>query len=75
MYHATHGTHRARRMQTLDTVHADVAILGAGPAGAWAAWDRDRLAKTGGAQEQYKHPCLIGDTAFKDTMRVVREIT
>lgn len=44
------------------------------PAGAWAAWDRDRLAKTGGSAEQYKHPCLIGDTAFKDTMRVVREV-
>ena len=44
------------------------------PAGAWAAWDRDRLAKTGGSPEQYKHPCLIGDTAFKDAIRVVREI-
>jgi hypothetical protein len=44
------------------------------PAGAWAAWDRDRLAKTGGSPEQYKHPCLIGDTAFKDTVRVVREV-
>ncbi len=34
------------------------------PAGWWAAWDRARLAQTGGAAEQYKHPCLIGDTAF-----------
>ncbi len=44
------------------------------PAGTWAAWDRDRLAKTGGSPEQYKHPCLIGDTKFRDTMKVVREV-
>ena len=44
------------------------------PAGAWAAWDRARLAQTGGSPEQYKHPCLIGDVAFRDTMRVQREL-
>ena len=25
-------------MQTLDTIHTDVAIVGAGPSGAWAAY-------------------------------------
>ena len=44
------------------------------PAGAWATWDRDRLAQTGGSPEQYKHPCLIGDLKFRDTMSVVREV-
>lgn len=44
-------------------------------AGTWAAWDRERLAKTGGSPEQYKHPCLIGDLAFRDTMTVVREVS
>lgn len=44
------------------------------PAGAWAAWDRNRLAQTGGSPEQYKHPCLIGDVAFRDTLTVVREV-
>ena len=44
------------------------------PAGAWAAWDRDRLAKTGGSPEQYKHPCLVGDLGFRATMNVVREV-
>jgi hypothetical protein len=44
------------------------------PAGAWAKWDRDRLAKTGGSPEQYKHPCLIGDAGFRDTMPVLREM-
>jgi hypothetical protein len=44
------------------------------PSGAWAKWDAARLAKTGGSPEQYKHPCLIGDTAFRDTMTVVREV-
>jgi hypothetical protein len=44
------------------------------PAGAWAAWDRARLAQTGGSPEQYKHPCLIGDLKFRDTMTVLREV-
>ena len=34
------------------------------PAGAWAAWDARRLARTGGVAEQYKRPVLIGDLAF-----------
>jgi hypothetical protein len=33
------------------------------PDGYWAEWDRQNLAARGGAAEQYKHPCLIGDTA------------
>jgi hypothetical protein len=45
------------------------------PAGTWAKWDRDRLAKTGGSPEQYKHPCLIGDLAFKDSLPVLREVS
>jgi hypothetical protein len=44
------------------------------PPGTWAKWDRDRLASTGGSPEQYKHPCLIGDLTFRDTMGVVREV-
>lgn len=31
------------------------------PDGYWAEWDRRKLAERGGAAEQYKHPCLIGD--------------
>jgi GH3 auxin-responsive promoter len=41
------------------------------PAGTWAAWDQQRLAKTGGSPEQYKRPCLIGDAEFHRTMPVV----
>jgi hypothetical protein len=44
------------------------------PAATWANWDHARLAKTGGSPEQYKHPCLIGDLAFRETMPVVREV-
>jgi hypothetical protein len=44
------------------------------PTGFWAKWDRDRLAKTGGSPEQYKHPCLIGDLGFRETLPVVREV-
>jgi hypothetical protein len=43
------------------------------PAGAWAKWDRERLAQTGGSPEQYKHPCLIGDVKFRETVTVLRE--
>jgi hypothetical protein len=34
------------------------------PVGFWTGWDRERLRKTGGVVEQYKHPCLIGDLKF-----------
>ncbi len=44
------------------------------PAGTWATWDRNRLATTGGSPEQYKHPCLIGDTKFRDSISVLREV-
>ena len=44
------------------------------PSGTWAAWDLNRLSKTGGSPEQYKRPCLIGDMGFKATMNVVREV-
>ena len=37
--------------------------------GAWREWDRERLKRTGGTLEQYKHPCLIGDPAFQEQMR------
>jgi hypothetical protein len=32
--------------------------------GAWAEWDRERLANSGASADQYKHPCLIGDLEF-----------
>lgn len=44
------------------------------PGGTWQRWDRQRLAKTGGTLEQYKHPCLIGDVGFRATMPVEREL-
>jgi hypothetical protein len=45
------------------------------PTGTWQRWDRQRLARTGGTLEQYKHPCLIGDTGFRATMPVEQELT
>jgi hypothetical protein len=44
------------------------------PDRAWHEWDRQRLARTGGTPEQYKHPCLISDTSFRGTMPVTEEI-
>ena len=36
--------------------------------GAWREWDRERLKRTGGTLEQYKHPCLIADPEFQAQM-------
>jgi GH3 auxin-responsive promoter len=41
------------------------------PAGYWAQWDRERVRTTGGAPEQYKHPCLIGDVGFRQAAPVI----
>jgi hypothetical protein len=42
--------------------------------GTWQQWDRQRLARTGGNLEQYKHPCLIGDLKFRESLNVEREV-
>ncbi len=39
------------------------------PAGFWARWDGARLERSGGALEQYKRPCLIGDLEFHRQVR------
>ena len=36
--------------------------------GAWREWDGERLKRTGGTLEQYKHPCLIADLKFQEQM-------
>jgi hypothetical protein len=41
--------------------------------GTWVEWDRQRLARTGGALEQYKHPCLISDPQFRSTIAIEQE--
>jgi hypothetical protein len=43
------------------------------PNGAWSQWDRQRLARTGGTAEQYKHPCLSGDLEFRRTLPIEQE--
>jgi hypothetical protein len=42
------------------------------PPGTWADWDGIRLAKSGGPPEQYKHPCLVGDLKFCESMPIAR---
>jgi hypothetical protein len=44
------------------------------PPGTWLQWDRQRLARTGGTLDQYKHPCLISDPNFRDTVPVEEEL-
>ncbi len=36
----------------------------------WQEWDRQRLARSGGTLEQYKHPCLVSDPNFRSTLTV-----
>jgi hypothetical protein len=45
------------------------------PTGAWQEWDRQRLVRTGGNMEQYKHPCLITEPHFRESMRVEQELS
>jgi hypothetical protein len=43
------------------------------PPGTWERWDRERLARSGGTAEQYKHPCLVGDLKFRESMPIQGE--
>ncbi len=43
------------------------------PTGTWHSWDRQRIARSGGTMEQYKHPCLIPDPGFRDTLPLAEE--
>ena len=42
------------------------------PAGSWAAWDAERLAKSGGSPEQYKRPALVGELGLAERMPPLR---
>jgi hypothetical protein len=44
------------------------------PTSTWHQWDRARLARTGGSLEQYKHPCLIADPKFRESIAVEEEL-
>jgi hypothetical protein len=43
------------------------------PDGTWLRWDRRRLDSAGGTMEQYKHPCLVPDPKFRDSLAEVEE--
>jgi hypothetical protein len=58
-----------RDSQRLDMVRVQLLAPGT-----WREWERKRLAHTGGTLEQYKHPCLIGDLKFRETLRIEGEI-
>ncbi len=44
------------------------------PHGFWSTWDHERLQRSGGVPEQYKHPCLLGDVKFRTGVTVLREV-
>jgi hypothetical protein len=52
-----------RASQRLGPVRLEVVQTGF-----WLQWDRQRLLKTGGTLEQYKHPCLINDLQFRELL-------
>jgi hypothetical protein len=58
-----------RSSQRLGSIRVEMLSVGA-----WHRWDCRRQAQTGGTPEQYKHPCLIPDTSFRDTMAVEEEL-
>lgn len=43
------------------------------PTGTWQKWDSERLQRSGGTAEQYKHPCLIADYKFRETLPAFEE--
>jgi hypothetical protein len=57
-----------------DSLRLGMVRLQVLPGGTWMKWDRQRLAQTGGTLEQYKHPCLIPDPEFRNSMPVEKEI-
>ena len=42
-------------------------------AGSWEAWDKNRLARTGGTMEQYKRPALVSDPKLRESLSVEEE--
>ncbi len=55
-----------------DTLRLGAVRLHLLPQGAWHEWDRNRLQRTGGTLEQYKHPCLIADPQFRRSVAVLQ---
>jgi hypothetical protein len=44
------------------------------PVNTWLHWDRQRLSRSGGTLEQYKHPNLISDSKFRETISIDEEV-
>jgi hypothetical protein len=44
------------------------------PPQSWREWDGARLARSGGTLEQYKHPFLIADPKFRDSVTIEEEV-
>lgn len=57
-----------------DSRRLDAIRLELLPSGAWQQWARQRLTRNGGTLEQYKHPCLIADLKFRESMPVEAEV-
>lgn len=67
---ANHEYEEKRRTRRLGPIRVQFLAEGA-----WKKWDRERLARTGGAAEQYKHPCLIPDPEFHRQVQVLGSLS
>ena len=68
------ATHNVEYASKRDSQRLGAVRLNVLPDGTWQEWDRQRQTRSGGTPEQYKHPNLIPDISFRDTMPVEKEL-
>lgn len=69
-YLAKHNDEYAAKRQSQRLGPIRLELL---PPGTMHCWDRQRLARTGGTIEQYKHPCLVADPKFLETLETAKK--
>jgi len=68
------ATHNVEYASKRDSQRLGAVRLNLLPDGTWQEWDRQRQTRSGGTPEQYKHPNLIPDISFRNTMPVQEEL-
>jgi len=68
------ATHNVEYASKRDSQRLGAVRLNLLPDGTWQEWDRQRQTRSGGTPEQYKHPNLIPDISFRNTMPVEEEL-
>jgi hypothetical protein len=68
------ATHNVEYASKRDSQRLGAVRINLLPDGTWQEWDRQRQTRSGGTPEQYKHPNLIPDISFRNTMPVEEEL-